>query len=86
MLAQVERMLSDIVPTFSVNNVSACCHTGVLFLSFSDNRLGSKAALNASLDSRGSRLGRWSIEMTDNGGLSYPTTGRVGWENVDVSV
>jgi hypothetical protein len=45
------------------------------------------ARLKASDASRGSSDGRWSIEMTDNGGpFSRPSTGTVGLSKVVATV
>ena len=70
------------VATFSLNSFSAPSHTLADFLSLSFIRLGSKAELKASLASLGSKLGRWSIEMTLSGGPFLMSTGTVGSENV----
>lgn len=68
---------------FSLKSFSAPCQTGAVALSLRASRLGSKASLKASEDSRGSAEGRWSIEMTDNlGPLPSTGTSTVGLSNV----
>lgn len=71
------------VCTFSWKSFSAPCQTGVLWRSLRAIRLGSRALLKASDDSRGRAEGRWSMEMTDRVGPSPSTsTLTVGLSNV----
>jgi hypothetical protein len=70
------------VATFSLNSTSAPLHTGASELrqSSSCNKYFRRSFENASLDSLGSSDGKWSMEMTLNGGplLSGSSTGTVG--------
>src|SRR5690242_10688056 len=69
--------------TLSWNSFSAPCQTGVLARSLRAIRLGSRALLKASDDSRGRAEGRWSMEMTDSAGPSPSTsTATVGLSKV----
>lgn len=71
------------VCTFSWNSFSAPCHTGVDDRSLRAIRLGSRALLKASDDSRGSADGRWSMEMTESlGPLPSTETSTVGLSKV----
>lgn len=76
---------SGSVAHFSLNSFSACCHTRTFLQSFNCNRLGNKAALNASLLSLGNSEGKWSMLIIDSGKSLAPCcsfTGTVGSEKV----
>ena len=55
---------------FSTNNFLASAQTRACSLSGNSSKEGRRSALNCSDASLGSRVGRWSIEMTSNGGFS----------------
>ena len=54
---------------FSLNNFSASVHTRAVFLSGNSSSDGKRSELNCSDASRGSNVGKWSIDITDKGGL-----------------
>ena len=73
------------VATFSLNRLPASFQTLESCRRSSSNRLGSSAEENASLASRGKRLGRWSMLIILNGLVLDPSprsTFRVGFANV----
>lgn len=72
--------------TFSWNSLCAPAQTGADCRSLSCSRLGRRAELKASLASRGSRLGRWSMEMTLRGGPALVSTATTGSEKVVLMV
>ena len=55
---------------FSSNNFFASAQTRACSLSGNSNNEGRRSALNCSDASLGSRVGRWSIEITSKGGFS----------------
>ena len=59
---------NEIDATLSLNNFSASVHTLAVYRSFNWRSVGIKSLLNASEASRGRRVGRWSIEMTESAG------------------
>lgn len=67
-----------ILHTFSRNSVSAPAHTGASPRSGNCSRKGSRSLLKASLASRGSSEGRWSMVMYESGGEAKPSSGMVG--------
>ena len=71
------------VATLSSKSFSASFHTRAVLRFLSSSRDGSRSWLNASLDSLGSSVGRWSIEMTVSSGaalrcVSLPPACRAG--------
>ena len=74
------------VETFCRKSVSAPFHTGAVLRSLSCNRLGSRALLKASLASRGSNEGKWSMDITLNRGPVGTGTGTVGLPKVVLTV
>lgn len=76
-----DSLLDGSVATFSLNSFSAPIQTLALCLWFNFIKLGRSAELNDSLASLGSRLGKWSMEMTLSGGPALVSTATVGSEN-----
>lgn len=71
-------MFSGKVATFSLKSFSALLQTGEFLQLFSCLKCGRRSLLKASELSRGSKEGRWSIDITESGGPDLTSTGTVG--------